>query len=70
MGRKYYLAQAAEIAMPVSLASERATVQNPLITYAVEIGWVYLSPEEALTLRRGESATLLYPIMRDNDSAL
>lgn len=40
MGRKYYLAQAAEIAMSVSLASERATVQNPLITYAVEFSWV------------------------------
>jgi hypothetical protein len=26
MGRKYYLAQAAEIAVPVSLASERVTV--------------------------------------------
>ena len=51
--------------MPPSLASERATVQDPLITYAVEIGWVYLSPEEALTLRRGESGTLLYPILRD-----
>ena len=51
--------------MSVSLASERATVQNPLITYAVAIGWVYLSPEEALTLRRGESGTLLYPILRD-----
>ena len=51
--------------MPPSLASERATVQDPLITYAVEIGWSYLSPEEALTLRRGESGTLLYPILRD-----
>ncbi len=51
--------------MSVSLASERATVQNPLIAYAVEIGWVYLSPEEALTLRRGESGTLLYSILRD-----
>jgi type I restriction enzyme R subunit len=26
---------------------------------------MYLSPEEALTLRRGESGTLLYPILRD-----
>lgn len=51
--------------MPPSLASERATVQDPLITYAVEIGWAYLSPEQALTLRRGESGALLYPILRD-----
>ncbi len=32
-----------------SLASERATVQGPMIGYAVEIGWTYLSPEQALT---------------------
>ncbi|MGH7771917.1 MAG: type I restriction endonuclease subunit R [Candidatus Binatia bacterium] len=51
--------------MPPSLASERATVQDPLIGYAVEIGWAYLSPEQALTLRRGESGTLLYPILKD-----
>ncbi len=31
--------------IPPSLASERATVQDPLIGYAVEIGWVYLLPE-------------------------
>lgn len=51
--------------MPTSLASERAGVQNPLIGYAVEIGWAYLSTEEALTLRRGEGGTLLYPILGD-----
>ena len=51
--------------MPPSLASERATVQNPLIGYAAEIGWAYLSPEEALTLRRGRSGTFLYPILRE-----
>ncbi len=56
--------------MPPSLASEKATVQNPLIGYAVEIGWAYLSPEEALTLRRGQSGTLLYPILRDKLIAL
>ncbi len=32
-----------------SLASEKATVQNSLIGYAVEIGWAYLLPQaEAL----------------------
>jgi hypothetical protein len=40
VGGKYYLAQAPEISMFVSLASERATVKNPLITFAVEFGWV------------------------------
>jgi len=35
---------------PLSLASERATIQDPLVGYAVEIGWAYLSPEQDLTL--------------------
>ena len=29
--------------MPPNLGSERATVQDPLVGYAVEIGWGYLS---------------------------
>ena len=37
-----------------SLGAERAAVQAPLVRYATEIGWAYLPPEEALTLRRGE----------------
>jgi len=56
--------------MPISLGTERPTVQDPLIDYAVEIGWGYLSPDEALTLRRGESGTLLYPTLRDKLIAL
>lgn len=56
--------------MRPNLGSERPTVQDPLIGYAVEIGWTYLSPEQALTLRRGESGTLLYPVLRDKLSAL
>src|SRR4030042_114951 len=51
--------------MPPNLSTERATVQAPLVRYAVEIGWAYLSPEQALTLRRGEGGTLLYSILRD-----
>ncbi|MEW6441321.1 MAG: HsdR family type I site-specific deoxyribonuclease [bacterium] len=47
-----------------NLGSERDTVQRPLIAYAVEIGWAYLPPEDALTLRRGEGGTLLYAILR------
>jgi len=56
--------------MPSNLASERATVQAPLVRYAVEVGWAYLSPEKALTLRRGEGGTLLYSILRDKMIAL
>jgi len=48
-----------------SIASEQATVQNPLIRYAEEIGWAYVPPGQALTLRRGESGTLFYQNLRD-----
>lgn len=48
-----------------SIASERATVQNPLIEYVQQIGWAYVSPDEALTFRRGESGTLFYQTLRD-----
>lgn len=49
--------------MTPSLASERAVVQEPLIGYASEIGWTYLSPEEALTLRRGSSGVILRDVL-------
>ncbi|SFE28231.1 type I restriction enzyme, R subunit [Thermoanaerobacter thermohydrosulfuricus] len=45
------------------LGGERSSVQNPLIRYAVEAGWTYLSPEEALRLRRGESGIVLYEVL-------
>jgi type I restriction enzyme R subunit len=48
-----------------SIASERATVQNPLVEYVQEIGWAFVSPDQALTLRRGESGTLFYQTLRD-----
>ena len=50
--------------MPSAISSERATVQEPLVRYASEIGWSRLPQEEALTLRGGESGTLLYPVLR------
>jgi len=39
----------------MSLGEERSAVQNPLITYATEIGWEYISPDEALRLRGGNT---------------
>lgn len=37
--------------------SERKTVQNPLIKYAVEVGWEYITPEKTLEFRhKGEGA--------------
>jgi type I restriction enzyme, R subunit len=44
------------------LSSERYTVQNPLVRYAEEAGWSYLTPAEALRLRRGESSPILWDI--------
>ncbi|MBW1947292.1 MAG: HsdR family type I site-specific deoxyribonuclease, partial [Deltaproteobacteria bacterium] len=35
--------------------SERTAVQNPMLRYAQEIGWEYVTPEEALALRGGEA---------------
>ena len=37
------------------LGGERAAVQNPLVKYATEVGWEYISREEALRLRGGET---------------
>ncbi len=51
--------------MTPSLGNERNTVQNPMIKYAVDIGWIYLSPEEALTLRGGESGMFIYETLRN-----
>ncbi|HLF95301.1 MAG TPA: HsdR family type I site-specific deoxyribonuclease, partial [Planctomycetota bacterium] len=56
--------------MPPSFGAERAAVQEPLVRYAAEIGWAHLPPEEALTLRRGEGGTLLYPTLRERLIAL
>ena len=35
------------------LGSESSSVQRPFVRYAVEAGWTYLSPDEALNLRQG-----------------
>ena len=45
-----------------TLRSERYTVQNPLIRYATEVGWTYVSSDEAMRLRRGESGPLLWDV--------
>lgn len=51
--------------MTPTLGTERTTVQNPLIQYAVEVGWSHLSPDEALTLRRGSGGMLFYSVLRE-----
>jgi type I restriction enzyme R subunit len=47
----------------MTLSSEPYTVQNPLIRYAVEAGWTYLPPEEALRLRGGEDSPVLRAVL-------
>jgi len=44
------------------LSSERYTVQKPLIRYATEAGWTYLSPDEALRQRHGEASPILWGV--------
>mgnify|MGYP001330018914 CR=1 FL=1 len=44
----------------MALGSERAAVQNPLIHYAEQAGWTYLSRAEAERLRRGTDKPFLY----------
>ena len=36
----------------MSVGGEKGAVQNPFLRYAQEAGWTYLSPEQALDLRR------------------
>ena len=47
----------------MTLSSERHTVQNPLIHYAIEAGWDYLPPDEALRLRGGEDCPILKQLL-------
>lgn len=49
--------------MPIGL--ERSAVQNPFVCYAEESGWTYLSPEDALNLRRGLGSPLLDSVLID-----
>ncbi len=45
------------------IGSERAAVQNPFIRYAVEAGWTYLTPDQALDLRRGLTSPMLDTVL-------
>lgn len=44
----------------MSLSSEAAAAQYPMIRYATDVGWEYLSPEDTVRLRRGETGLLLH----------
>ena len=47
------------------LGSERKAVQEALIEYATEVGWVYVPPEEALRFRGGERGLIFREIFRE-----
>lgn len=47
------------------LGSEQNTVQPPLIRYAEEVGWTYVSPSEALSLRKGEGGLLFNRVLKE-----
>ena len=48
------------------LTTESKTVEEPLIKYARQAGWEYVSPNTALHLRRGETGKLFYSILRES----
>lgn len=43
----------------MSLGDERGSVQERILKYSTEVGWEYLSPDEALRLREGEGNVIL-----------
>ncbi len=45
--------------------SEKASVQNPLIKYAEEIGWEYVDRDKAAELRRGETGFFFYDLLKE-----
>lgn len=46
-----------------NLGGEKSSVQNPLVKYAQEVGWNYLSQEEALTLRSNTASIIFKPTL-------
>ena len=44
---------------------ERKIVQEPLIKYARQIGWTYLTRDEAVALRQGEAGLFFYDILKE-----
>ena len=54
--------------MPIG--GERSAVQNPFLRYARNAGWSYLSPDDALDLRRGTTSPVLDSVLFDQLQAL
>jgi len=51
--------------MPPTIATEKPTVQDPIVSYAAEIGWEIVSQEEQLSMRKGESGTMFYRVLEE-----
>lgn len=47
----------------MTIGSEKASVQNPFCRYAEEAGWMYLSIDDALDLRRGIESPVLDTVL-------
>lgn len=47
----------------MTLGGERSAVQDPLIRYAVEVGWRYVPVDEALRLRAGETGLVFRELL-------
>src|SRR6516162_10995084 len=47
--------------MPIG--GEQAAVQNPFLRYATEAGWIHLTPDEGLELRRGLTSPVLDTVL-------
>src|SRR5262245_44760447 len=47
----------------MSLASELRVVQDPLVKYATEVGWVHTSRDDCVQLRRGETGAVLWDVL-------
>ena len=47
----------------MTIGGEKGSVQNPFVRYAEEAGWTYISPEDALSLRRGITSPVLDSIL-------
>ncbi len=49
----------------MTIGGEKAAVQNPFLRYAQEAGWTYLTPDQALDLRRDLTSPILDTVLVD-----
>ena len=47
------------------IGGERPAVQDPMVQYATEVGWEYLSPEDTVRLKGGEGGLILREVFID-----